>query len=225
MGESLGFIMKQRQRSCELCGGAAALYCEADAAFLCFRCDRRVHSANFLVARHLRRLTCPACLSSGDDPALVLTGPGAGSDPIRPLCRLCCPDPSMSASSCVSTADSDSLRPRSAAVRVFERWGEAMGVRRCADVAARAMGAACGGGMAAALPMRAAMAAAMWFAVRVCCDRGTCEGMLMRRLERCSGVPRRLIVFYEARIARAVGRWRRRRQAVASAEEGWGECS
>jgi hypothetical protein len=40
---------------CELCGSAAAVHCAADSAFLCPRCDAKVHGANFLASRHVRR--------------------------------------------------------------------------------------------------------------------------------------------------------------------------
>ncbi|KAG2306542.1 hypothetical protein Bca52824_026290 [Brassica carinata] len=36
----------------ELCGGGdASVFCEADSAFLCRKCDRWVHGANFLLTR------------------------------------------------------------------------------------------------------------------------------------------------------------------------------
>ncbi|KAJ4729990.1 Zinc finger, B-box, partial [Melia azedarach] len=38
--------------SCELCGSRASLYCQADEAFLCRKCDKWVHEANFLALRH-----------------------------------------------------------------------------------------------------------------------------------------------------------------------------
>ncbi|KAL1220616.1 B-box domain protein 30 [Cardamine amara subsp. amara] len=47
--------------SCELCSENAAVYCEADKAFLCGKCDQWVHSANFLARRHVRRVICTAC--------------------------------------------------------------------------------------------------------------------------------------------------------------------
>ncbi|XP_048542554.1 zinc finger protein CO3-like [Triticum urartu] len=40
--------------ACAVCGGAAALYCPADAAALCVPCDAAVHSANPLASRHDR---------------------------------------------------------------------------------------------------------------------------------------------------------------------------
>ncbi|VVA98810.1 unnamed protein product [Arabis nemorensis] len=46
---------------CELCGGDASVFCEADSAFLCRKCDRWVHGANFLAWRHVRRVLCTSC--------------------------------------------------------------------------------------------------------------------------------------------------------------------
>lgn len=48
---------------CELCKNTARVYCESDEARLCWSCDARVHSANFLVARHVRNLLCHSCQS------------------------------------------------------------------------------------------------------------------------------------------------------------------
>ncbi|KAI5660696.1 hypothetical protein M9H77_20019 [Catharanthus roseus] len=47
--------------SCELCNSKASLYCQADDAFLCRKCDKWVHSANFLAQRHIRCLLCNTC--------------------------------------------------------------------------------------------------------------------------------------------------------------------
>lgn len=46
---------------CELCGDDASVFCEADSAFLCRKCDRWVHGANFLAWRHVRRVLCTSC--------------------------------------------------------------------------------------------------------------------------------------------------------------------
>ncbi|KAF9679091.1 hypothetical protein SADUNF_Sadunf07G0104000 [Salix dunnii] len=46
---------------CELCGSRASLYCQADDAFLCRKCDRWVHGANFLARRHVRCMLCNSC--------------------------------------------------------------------------------------------------------------------------------------------------------------------
>ncbi|XP_047307281.1 zinc finger protein CONSTANS-LIKE 3-like [Impatiens glandulifera] len=49
---------------CELCNAPARMYCDSDQAFICLDCDSRVHSANFLVAKHIRNLLCRVCQSS-----------------------------------------------------------------------------------------------------------------------------------------------------------------
>ncbi|KAE9587887.1 putative transcription factor interactor and regulator Znf-B family [Lupinus albus] len=48
-------------RCCELCGLDASLYCQADDAYLCPKCDKRVHEANFLALRHIRCFLCNTC--------------------------------------------------------------------------------------------------------------------------------------------------------------------
>lgn len=47
--------------SCELCDSEASIYCQADDAFLCGKCDARVHAANFLAQRHIRCFLCTDC--------------------------------------------------------------------------------------------------------------------------------------------------------------------
>ncbi|PQM40517.1 hypothetical protein Pyn_23970 [Prunus yedoensis var. nudiflora] len=46
---------------CELCSKRASLYCLADDAYLCRKCDQWVHGANFLALRHVRCLLCNTC--------------------------------------------------------------------------------------------------------------------------------------------------------------------
>ncbi|XP_054812167.1 B-box domain protein 31-like [Prosopis cineraria] len=46
---------------CELCGLRASLYCLADKAYLCRKCDQSVHKANFLAFRHVRCFLCNTC--------------------------------------------------------------------------------------------------------------------------------------------------------------------
>ncbi|KAL5130664.1 B-box domain protein 30 [Glycine soja] len=50
-------------KKCELCKVPARIFCESDQASLCWDCDAKVHSANFLVARHVRTLLCRTCRS------------------------------------------------------------------------------------------------------------------------------------------------------------------
>ncbi|KAK4255372.1 hypothetical protein QN277_008380 [Acacia crassicarpa] len=54
-GETRGSI------PCELCGLRASLYCLADKAYLCRKCDKWVHKANFLAFRHVRCFLCNTC--------------------------------------------------------------------------------------------------------------------------------------------------------------------
>lgn len=46
---------------CALCDSDAFVYCQADDAFLCRKCDKNVHEANFLAKRHIRCLLCRTC--------------------------------------------------------------------------------------------------------------------------------------------------------------------
>ncbi|KAL4346824.1 hypothetical protein GQ457_17G004980 [Hibiscus cannabinus] len=50
-----------RPVNCELCESRAALYCQADDAYLCRKCDKWVHEANFLALRHVRCFLCGTC--------------------------------------------------------------------------------------------------------------------------------------------------------------------
>ncbi|KAI3745050.1 hypothetical protein L1987_58150 [Smallanthus sonchifolius] len=50
-----------KMKRCELCKSTARVYCDSDRASLCWTCDAKVHSANFLVARHSRILLCEVC--------------------------------------------------------------------------------------------------------------------------------------------------------------------
>ncbi|MQM16020.1 hypothetical protein Taro_048973, partial [Colocasia esculenta] len=59
VGEVEWWVMMVKH--CELCKLPARMHCESDRASLCWECDARVHGANFLVARHPRRLLCRSC--------------------------------------------------------------------------------------------------------------------------------------------------------------------
>ncbi|RRT58352.1 hypothetical protein B296_00020463 [Ensete ventricosum] len=239
--------MKQRP-PCELCGCEAAVFCDPDAAFLCWACDASVHGANFLVARHVRLVACPACDSL--DAARCVSG--AAPRRVRHFCASCDPDsvsppsPSRSAassssSSCLSTSESTAARrgvktaaPRLTAARrqrgvadervegVLLCWSRRMGLRnrrRCVEAAARVVGAC--QRATSALPLRVALSAALWFAIKLCEGEAVPErggAPALRRLESCSGVPARLILAVESRISRLAERAR-------VAEEGWAECS
>ncbi|XP_062026293.1 B-box zinc finger protein 32-like [Rosa rugosa] len=100
-----------KDRMCELCNHHASLYCASDSAFLCFRCDSRVHGANFLVARHVRQPLCSNCKALAGDP---ISGDGVPN--AHWLCSSCSPEyfsgddedsfSSSSCSACVSSTES-----------------------------------------------------------------------------------------------------------------------
>ncbi|XP_074555582.1 zinc finger protein CONSTANS-LIKE 13-like [Curcuma longa] len=79
-GEKVGID----KESCDFCGNARAiLFCRADAARLCFACDRHVHNANVVSSQHRRALLCDGCRSA---PASIL----CASSPCRSiLCSNC----------------------------------------------------------------------------------------------------------------------------------------
>lgn len=99
-----------------MCKGGASLYCESDSAFLCWNCDARVHEANFLVARHVRRTVCFKC--KGFDGNRIS---GVGFEPFRSICGSCLPESgdddldslsSSSSSICISSAESYIAAPK-----------------------------------------------------------------------------------------------------------------
>ncbi|TVU08422.1 hypothetical protein EJB05_41826, partial [Eragrostis curvula] len=210
---------------CELCGAPAAVHCAADAAFLCASCDAKVHGANFLASRHRRtRLTTASAADVEEE-----------EDGYE----------SASSSSCVSTADSAAStaaprarpgpgpspslgrrRPRPRGEAVLEGWAKRAGLfapgaaRRRAAAAARAL-RACGPDVAAArVPLRVAMAAALWR--EVAAGGLSQQGDALRRLEAYAHVPARLLLAVASSMARCRAT---RRAAADAAEEGWDECS
>ncbi|KAK4439262.1 hypothetical protein Salat_0261100 [Sesamum alatum] len=71
-------------KKCELCKKVARMYCDSDRASLCWDCDSRVHTANFLVAKHTRTLLCHACQSP-----TPWTGSGPKLGPTVSVCDAC----------------------------------------------------------------------------------------------------------------------------------------
>ncbi|GFP93761.1 B-box zinc finger protein 32 [Phtheirospermum japonicum] len=60
------------------------MHCASDQASLCWACDAKVHSANFLVARHSRNLLCRVC--QGPTP---WSAAGAKLRPTASACEQC----------------------------------------------------------------------------------------------------------------------------------------
>ncbi|KAL2483225.1 zinc finger protein CONSTANS-LIKE 5-like [Forsythia ovata] len=71
-------------KRCALCKGMSRIYCESDMANLCWDCDAKVHSANFLVARHSRSLLCNVCRFP-----VPWSASGARLSPTFSMCEKC----------------------------------------------------------------------------------------------------------------------------------------
>ncbi|KAL8107848.1 hypothetical protein AgCh_024306 [Apium graveolens] len=71
-------------KKCELCNSIARMFCESDQASLCWDCDAKVHSANFLVAKHSRTLLCQSCQA-----LTPWTGSGPKLGPTLSVCESC----------------------------------------------------------------------------------------------------------------------------------------
>lgn len=76
---------KHSLKECELCNKLQAkMVCESDNANLCWVCDVKVHSANLIVARHVRKLLCHVCQSPTEWQAS-----GVRPSPTLSLCNKC----------------------------------------------------------------------------------------------------------------------------------------
>lgn len=71
-------------KKCELCNCPATLFCESDQATLCWECDAKVHTANFIVTKHPRILLCHICQS-----LTVWHGTGPKFVPTISVCNHC----------------------------------------------------------------------------------------------------------------------------------------
>ncbi|KAK6915206.1 hypothetical protein RJ641_020323 [Dillenia turbinata] len=232
-----------KTRVCELCNGEAALYCSSDVAYLCCACDARVHGANFLVARHLRQVVCSKCKQINGAPIS-----GAGFCDLRRLCSSCSPqsdepDGSSSSSSlpsaCVSTTDSSKnvvsyrrkeeksttsseKKEKSVAVKaegILVNWCRKLGVDGNSVVGLASHAFAVCASKFTGLPLRVALTASLWVGLK-CGGYGRCENL--KRVEEISGVPAKLVVAVESRLARVMMKMRKPRPDL---EEGWAECS
>ncbi|CAK9146086.1 unnamed protein product [Ilex paraguariensis] len=72
------------------------------------------------------------------------------------------------------------------------------------------------------LPFRVRLAASLWFCLKLCGDRSASTWQVLKRLEEISGVPAKLILAAESKLARVLKVRKPRRHEE---EEGWAECS
>ncbi|KAK9281470.1 hypothetical protein L1049_004391 [Liquidambar formosana] len=71
------------------------------------------------------------------------------------------------------------------------------------------------------LPFRVSVAASFWFSLRLRRESATSTCQNLKRLEEISGVPAKLILATESKLARVL----RVRKELRDQEEGWAECS
>lgn len=233
-------------RKCELCNADAAVFCPSDAAFLCSTCDAKVHQANFLVARHLRRAICSHCNTFTGDFV-------SGSRPSAAACPSCPQedddnddgDGSLSSTnSCVSSTTSPAAkvysdcsstakRRRTSRSRVDHLKAESLFVNWCGKLGVEtgsAVRAACRALKVCvdrwtALPFRVCLAASMWLGLQLQLslevEKSAMTWKVLKRLEQISGVPAKIILAAESKLGRAVKLEHRRQLELV---EGWAEC-
>ncbi|XP_075664489.1 B-box zinc finger protein 32-like [Castanea sativa] len=278
----------KKVRACELCREEASLYCASDSAFLCFRCDAKVHGANFLVARHVRQAVCFKCGGFSDRRIS-----GAGDDRLRRYyCLPCSPeeeldsdyDSSASSSDCVSSSESCATGPKRAELEdrseeekkkkkkkvakrsvsssvteisggggddavfparfsvqkkrrkvvdekaegIFVNWCRKQGVNGNSVIPLATKALEFCLSKLTVLPFRVSVAASFWLGLRCCGDKSVSTCHNLRGLVEVSGVPAKLILATEIKLARAL---RVRKDKLArdntseDEEEGWAECS
>ncbi|GMI89876.1 B-box domain protein 32, EMF1-Interacting Protein 6 [Hibiscus trionum] len=222
---------------CELCKDEASVYCSADSAFLCWNCDHKVHRANFLVARHLRRILCSKCKSFSQSShhlckACYSHKPNNHPMPSSTL-SFSFSSSSSSSSGSLSTSESSSNDVKRKRVCVKSRslagsdglegvltvWCNKLGLKRHSAVSTAAAALRFCLERLKGLPFRLSLAAAFWSGLRTTRDT---SGRNLRRVEELSGLPGKVIVAVEQRLARAM---RLRKRIRPDLEEGWAECN
>ncbi|XP_057837673.1 uncharacterized protein LOC131047882 [Cryptomeria japonica] len=179
---SMAVGRKNRTR-CELCSKDSALRCEADCANLCWECDAKVHSANFLVARHFRTVLC--CRCHGQTCTAIC---GACPSAEFRLCRTC------------SELGDSRQNADMKVLSVLKRWYRALNLSSPCTVSL-AMNLVEKGrvkqGNLFKQKIRVYLAAALWSAATVCENEGSLPRL--KRVEECTGIPVKLIVSAQSR--------------------------
>ncbi|KAK4427483.1 B-box zinc finger protein 32 [Sesamum alatum] len=240
-------------RLCELCNAQAVVFCPSDDAFLCSTCDAKVHHANFLVARHLRKSLCSNCNAfTGDDGFSALAFPPTS-------CPSCPPPPSadddldslsssnssvcisstttkdcgrrdsggVDSSSTATTGKSGTRRPRVdyfKAEGIFVNWCAKLGVRDDAVVRmACRVLRVCVDGWRLVLPFRVCLAASMWLGLRL--SRENKSVVSWEVLKRLEEISGVPAKIIRAAEARLERSLRQQQQRRrVELEEGWAEC-
>ncbi|GLJ15783.1 hypothetical protein SUGI_0260010 [Cryptomeria japonica] len=177
-------VGRKKRMRCELCSKESALRCEADCANLCWECDAQVHSANFLVARHLRIVLC--CRCHGQTRKAIC---GACPQAEFSLCRAC------------SELGDSKQNADMKVLSVLKRWYRALNLSSSSTVSLAMYFVEKGRlklGNLFRQKMRVYLAAALWSAATVCENEGSLP--CLKRVEECTGIPVKLIVLAESRL-------------------------
>ncbi|KAF5190549.1 B-box zinc finger protein [Thalictrum thalictroides] len=273
-----------KERFCELCNGEATLYCVSDLAFLCLNCDARVHQANFLVARHVRRTICCKCK---DFDGNSISGVGSRRH-IEPICPSCLSEvvdsdhnnnnsSCTSSSTCISSANHSSDQRNSSKIvfstdealflpinfsgevstkkkkknrkiaetrslnmdfkeeDILVNWYRKLGVKCNKSYITLALQAfAICLQKTTNLPFRVSLASSLWLSLKLTMEIpavATCQNL--KKLEKISGVPAKLILLAEKKISIALkkneGALKKyeggKLSKLDQMQEGWAECS
>ncbi|XVE89266.1 hypothetical protein DITRI_Ditri19aG0189300 [Diplodiscus trichospermus] len=105
---------------------------------------------------------------------------------------------------------------------IFSIWCKKLGLNRNSVVPAAISALRFCLEQLAVLPFRQSLATAFWIGLGMSGDMSVSTWQNLRRLEELSGIPAKLIVAVERRVARAM---RLRKRIKQDLEEGWAECN
>ncbi|KAI3773248.1 hypothetical protein L1987_47773 [Smallanthus sonchifolius] len=173
---------------CDLCHHQQpSLYCSSDSAFLCFDCDSQVHTANFLVARHIRLPICKPC--DDDD---VLSSSSSSSSTV---CK-------------TTSASSSDWKTKDVLLSWSSRLGGNSSVIEAARQAFQVWWANRSG-----WPYRVGLAASLWLGLLRFTKEGDSKKRILKRLKEISGVPAKWIVVQQSKLAKMMKHTTNKRRA------------
>nr|GEU65723.1 hypothetical protein [Tanacetum cinerariifolium] len=206
--------MKTSRVVCDLCHKQQpCIYCSSDSAFLCFDCDLHVHSANFLVARHIR-----LPLYNGEQEENDQSSSSSSNDCISST------DGSCSATKTTTkTASSTSSDWKTR--EVLENWCSRLGISTSNKVViAEAAFQVWWIHRSRIWPYRVAVAASLWLGLlRFTNNKRIRMSGLLKRLEEISGVPAKSIVIAQSKLV-ATSKTMKRTCEEDNVEESSDEC-
>ncbi|KAK1436955.1 hypothetical protein QVD17_02739 [Tagetes erecta] len=204
---------------CDLCHHhQPSVYCGSDSAFLCLDCDHQVHTANFLVARHVRVSICKSYHShchDDDDDDDVLSSSSSSSSTV-------CSNVKRTTSAMVGSSGSDDWKTREVLVSWWSRLGgssSSSNSSRVIEVARHGFRVWWANRLEWA-PYRVGLAASLWLGfTKQKMKRIGMRRRLLKRLEEISGVPAKSIVLEQSKLAKTM-KYKHQHQY----QESWAEC-